>query len=108
MNETLSKFDLQKFNVPNPMTYSTTSSYGHSTIAGIKPLQSPSVTPIKPLPFSPSKFFNSPSLNMSFDTATLPASTPIRNAMSHKVNFSVKKMMFFVFKCFKHILFSYF
>lgn len=35
------------------------------------------VTPIKPLPFSPSQFLNSPSLNLSFDVV-LPASTPVR------------------------------
>lgn len=45
---------------------------------GVKLLQSPTVTPIKPLPFSPSQFLNSPSLNLSFDI-TLPASTPVRN-----------------------------
>lgn len=92
------------------MTYSATGSFGHSNIAGVKPLQSPSVTPIKPLPFSPSQFLNSPSLNMSFDNATLPASTPIRNALTQKVNDS----FFFWFiinliiinKTFKH-LFSF-
>lgn len=35
------------------------------------------ITPIKPLPFSPSQFLNSPSLNLSFDVV-LPASTPVR------------------------------
>uniref|UniRef100_A0A182PPM3 Uncharacterized protein n=1 Tax=Anopheles epiroticus TaxID=199890 RepID=A0A182PPM3_9DIPT len=39
---------------------------------------SPSITPIKPLPFSPSQFLNSPSLNVSFDQ--LPASTPVKRA----------------------------
>lgn len=39
-------------------------------------LMSPTVTPIKPLPFSPSQFLNSPSLNVSFDQ--LPASTPVK------------------------------
>ncbi|XP_019564626.2 myb-related protein A isoform X1 [Aedes albopictus] len=41
-------------------------------------LMSPTVTPIKPLPFSPSQFLNSPSLNVSFDQ--LPASTPVKRA----------------------------
>ncbi|XP_050078987.1 myb protein [Anopheles maculipalpis] len=41
-------------------------------------LLSPSITPIKPLPFSPSQFLNSPSLNVSFDQ--LPASTPVKRA----------------------------
>lgn len=41
-------------------------------------LMSPSITPIKPLPFSPSQFLNSPSLNVSFDQ--LPASTPVKRA----------------------------
>uniref|UniRef100_A0AAG5DCV1 Uncharacterized protein n=1 Tax=Anopheles atroparvus TaxID=41427 RepID=A0AAG5DCV1_ANOAO len=41
-------------------------------------LLSPSITPIKPLPFSPSQFLNSPSLNLSFDQ--LPASTPVKRA----------------------------
>lgn len=41
-------------------------------------LLSPTVTPIKPLPFSPSQFLNSPSLNVSFDQ--LPASTPVKRA----------------------------
>lgn len=43
-----------------------------------KHLLSPTVTPIKPLPFSPSQFLNSPSLNVSFDQ--LPASTPVKRA----------------------------
>lgn len=45
---------------------------------GEKHLLSPTVTPIKPLPFSPSQFLNSPSLNVSFDQ--LPASTPVKRA----------------------------
>ncbi|CAD7077708.1 unnamed protein product [Hermetia illucens] len=57
----------------------------HSTIhegivessGDLDPLKSPLVTPIKPLPFSPSQFFNSPSLNISFDI-NIPASTPVR------------------------------
>ncbi|XP_065080836.1 myb protein isoform X1 [Ochlerotatus camptorhynchus] len=43
---------------------------------GERHLMSPTVTPIKPLPFSPSQFLNSPSLNVSFDQ--LPASTPVK------------------------------
>uniref|UniRef100_A0A2M4BED0 Putative transcriptional activator myb n=1 Tax=Anopheles marajoara TaxID=58244 RepID=A0A2M4BED0_9DIPT len=41
-------------------------------------IMSPSITPIKPLPFSPSQFLNSPSLTVSFDQ--LPASTPVKRA----------------------------
>uniref|UniRef100_A0A2M3Z5Y1 Putative transcriptional activator myb n=1 Tax=Anopheles braziliensis TaxID=58242 RepID=A0A2M3Z5Y1_9DIPT len=41
-------------------------------------VMSPSITPIKPLPFSPSQFLNSPSLTVSFDQ--LPASTPVKRA----------------------------
>lgn len=45
---------------------------------GERHLMSPTVTPIKPLPFSPSQFLNSPSLNVSFDQ--LPASTPVKRS----------------------------
>ncbi|XP_055376947.1 myb protein [Condylostylus longicornis] len=38
---------------------------------------SPAVTPVKPLPFSPSQLLNSPCLNLSFDT-NFSASTPVR------------------------------
>lgn len=46
---------------------------------GERHLMSPTVTPIKPLPFSPSQFLNSPSLNVSFDQ--LPASTPVKRSV---------------------------
>lgn len=54
-----------------------------SNITGVQALESPGVTPIKPLPFSPSQFLNSPSFNLSYDI-NLPASTPVRKH-SHKV-----------------------
>lgn len=54
----------------------TSSSTNHD--APEKHLLSPTVTPIKPLPFSPSQFLNSPSLTVSFDQ--LPASTPVKRA----------------------------
>lgn len=59
----------------------------NSSLLGVKPL-SPSVTPIKPLPFSPSQFLNSPIL--TFDM-TLPASTPVRKRFQKVIFF------FFVF-----------
>ncbi|XP_059616056.1 myb protein isoform X1 [Phlebotomus argentipes] len=45
----------------------------------VKASESPSVTPIKPLPFSPSQFLTSPCMNLSLDIK-LPASTPVRNS----------------------------
>lgn len=61
------------------------STFGNcSFILGIKPLESPGVTPIKPLPFSPSQFLNSPTVNLNFDTK-IPASTPVYKYSNHKV-----------------------
>lgn len=56
-----------------------------SFIPGIRPLESPGVTPIKPLPFSPSQFLNSPSMNLPFDNK-IPASTPVHKYSKHKVS----------------------
>lgn len=50
----------------------------------VRALESPSVTPIKPLPFSPSQFLASPCMNLSLDIK-LPASTPVRNSRDEKV-----------------------
>lgn len=62
-------------NIKNIQNSSANDTFGYnSSFLGVKPL-SPSVTPIKPLPFSPSQFLNSPIL--TFDM-TLPASTPVR------------------------------
>lgn len=67
------------------MNSSSMSAFGNcSFIPGIKPLDSPGVTPIKPLPFSPSQFLNSPSLNVNFD-GKIPASTPVRKYSHQKV-----------------------
>lgn len=64
---------------------SNTSALGNcSFIPGIKPLESPGVTPIKPLPFSPSQFLNSPSISLNFDSK-IPASTPVRKYTNQKV-----------------------
>lgn len=75
-------------NLNNNINSSTNDTFGYnSSLLGVKPL-SPSVTPIKPLPFSPSQFLNSPIL--TFDM-TLPASTPVRKRFQ-KVTF-----FFFIF-----------
>lgn len=74
----------------------------HSTIhegivessGDLDPLKSPLVTPIKPLPFSPSQFFNSPSLNISFDI-NIPASTPVRR-QPEKVNTKCGQRLYFI------------
>jgi hypothetical protein len=52
----------------------------------IKVCNSPNLTPIKPLPFSPSQFLNSPTLNLNFDE-NIPASTPVRRTDAVKVKF---------------------
>jgi hypothetical protein len=52
----------------------------------MKTRNSPNLTPIKPLPFSPSQFLNSPTMNMNFDV-NIPASTPVRKSDSIKVIF---------------------
>ncbi|XP_055688023.1 myb protein isoform X6 [Lutzomyia longipalpis] len=49
----------------------------------VRPLESPSETPVKPLPFSPSHFLTSPCMNLSLDIK-LPASTPVRNRRGEK------------------------
>ncbi|XP_031618669.1 uncharacterized protein DDB_G0286175-like [Contarinia nasturtii] len=68
------------------MHSSSSSAIGNcSFIPGIKPLESPGVTPIKPLPFSPSQFLNSPSINLNFDSK-IPASTPVRKYNNQKNN----------------------
>lgn len=72
-----------------------TSAFGNSSyITGIKPLESPGVTPIKPLPFSPSQFLNSPTMNLSFDS-TIPASTPVRK---HYQKVGIGKILKIIFK----------
>lgn len=68
---------------------SNASTFGNcSFIPGIKPLlESPGVTPIKPLPFSPSQFLNSPTVNLHFDSK-IPASTPVHKYSNQKVYYS--------------------
>lgn len=73
----------------NRMINTMTFGGNQNILAGVKPLLSPSVTPIKPLPFSPSQFLNSPSL--SFDNATLSASTPVRNYNRKVIKKNTKK-----------------
>lgn len=77
--------DLHTNNFQKLNASANSSSFGNcSFIPGIKPLESPGVTPIKPLPFSPSQFLNSPSMNLSFDIK-IPASTPVRKYSNAKV-----------------------
>lgn len=67
-----------KINQQSKLSTNTSSAFeARSNITGMHLTQSPGVTPLKPLPFSPSQFLNSPSLNLCFDIM-LPASTPVR------------------------------